>query len=211
MRWRHVVISTVNSWLPGDPRGFRSRHHKIHSSEDYQQRPPLGEHAGLYQHAQQISGPPVRIPKDLRPLAGRAILGKLSKLDYRVLAISVAGMHAHLLAELPDNIRQIRHIIGQCKTVSSHALRHQLPGRVWAAGCSHKPVDDPEHQRNVFQYILAQEDAWIWSFREEFPDAVPRRLEDSPSGLTNTKPQGESLTKPQGESSSPGGSTPRIP
>ena len=21
MRWRHVVISTVNSWLPGDPRG----------------------------------------------------------------------------------------------------------------------------------------------------------------------------------------------
>ena len=23
-RWRHVIISTLNSWLPGDPRGFRT-------------------------------------------------------------------------------------------------------------------------------------------------------------------------------------------
>src|SRR5262249_17500638 len=44
--WRHVIISTLNSWLPGDPRGFRAVNHKIHSSGDYK-NPPPGEHAGL--------------------------------------------------------------------------------------------------------------------------------------------------------------------
>ncbi|HEX3314753.1 MAG TPA: hypothetical protein VHR72_07680 [Gemmataceae bacterium] len=28
-------LSTYGSWLPGNPRGFRSRKHRIHSSGDY--------------------------------------------------------------------------------------------------------------------------------------------------------------------------------
>jgi REP element-mobilizing transposase RayT len=170
MRWRHVVISTVNSWLPGDPRGFRSREHKIHSSGDYKNPPPPGEHKGLYNYSKKISGDPVVIPRDLRPVVGQAVLGKVKKLNYRVLAVSVAGMHAHLLIELPDDRRLIRHVIGQCKTVSSHAIRHRLPGRVWGAGGGFTPVDDPEHHRNVFNYILKQRDAWIWSFKDEETD-----------------------------------------
>src|SRR6266849_268543 len=97
MCWRHVVISTVNSWLPGDPRGFRSRNHKIHSSGDYKNPPPKGEHSGLYQFSKRISGEPVVIPQELRPVAGRAMIRKIRKLDYQVLAVSVAGMHAHML------------------------------------------------------------------------------------------------------------------
>jgi hypothetical protein len=45
MAWRHLVIFTHNSWLPGDPRGFRSQNHKILSSGDYKNPPPPGEHA----------------------------------------------------------------------------------------------------------------------------------------------------------------------
>ncbi len=193
MRWRHVVISTVNSWLPGDPRGFRSRKHKIHSSGDYKHRPPPGEHAGLHAYHQRNSGRPVIISPELRPVVGRAILAKLKKLEHQVLAVSVAGMHTHFLAELPDDVALIRHVLGQCKSASSHAIRGRLPGRVWGAGGDYDPVDDPVHHRNVYQYILDQENAWIWSFRDE----ESRRLEDSPSGLRDSD-------KPQGESASPG-------
>lgn len=97
MRWRHVVFSTVNSWLPGDPRGFRSRNHQIHSSGDYKNPPPAGEHAGLFRYSKHISGPPVVIPRDLRATVGQAVLAKLRKLAYRVLAIAVSGMHVHTL------------------------------------------------------------------------------------------------------------------
>jgi hypothetical protein len=166
-RWRHVVIGTHNSWLPGDPRGFRSRHHKLHSSGDYKNPPRPGEHAGLHEYSKRISGEPVIIPRDLRGVVGGAILAKLEKLGHRVLALSVAGMHTHLLVELPELIRAAKHVVGQCKAASSHSVRHPMPGQVWSGGGKFKPVDDPDYQREVFRYILDQEYAWVWSYRDE--------------------------------------------
>ncbi len=179
------VIGTLNSWLPGDQRGFRSKHHKVHSSGDYKNLPPEGEHAGLLKYSEQISGPPVIIPRELREVIGRKILEKLRKLGHRVLAIAVGGMHTHFLAELPEAIATVRHIVGQCKTVSSHAIRDRLPGRVWGHRGKFKPVDDAQHQRNTYHYILGQEDAWIWSFKDEQEQGEePPGLEDSPWGLS---------------------------
>lgn len=60
-RWRFVTVGTLNAWLPGDPRGWRSRHHKRHSSGDYKNPPPPGEHEGLYRYCKQRSGKPVVI------------------------------------------------------------------------------------------------------------------------------------------------------
>ena len=183
MCWRHVTIGTHNSWLPGDPRGFRSKDHKIHSSGDYKNPPPTGEHVGLYEYSKRISGEPIIILSELRPVVGRAILRKLKKLGYRILALAVAGMHCHMLIELPDDIDRVWEIVGQCKATSSHAIRDRLPGRVWVNRGSARRVDTAEYQRNVYYYILHQKDAWIWSFKDGFPEEEPRRLEDSPSGL----------------------------
>jgi REP element-mobilizing transposase RayT len=169
MRWRHVVISTLNSWLPGDPRGFRTMDHNIHSSGDYKNPPPKGEHSGLHEYSKKISDNPVIIPRELRETVGRAILAKLEKLNHQVLAIAVAGMHTHFLVELPESITKVRHIVGQCKTTSSHAIRSQLPGRVWGHRGKFEAVDDSKYQRNAFSYILRQKNAWIWSFRDGAP------------------------------------------
>jgi REP element-mobilizing transposase RayT len=165
MRWRLVTISTYASWLPGDERGFRAKQHKIHSSGDYKHRPPKGEHAGLLRYAQSISGRPVFIPRRCRETVGKAILRKLRKLGYRVLSLSVCGMHAHFLVELPDDLRAIRHIIGQCKTVASHGVRNVLPGRVWAGGGDFQPVDDRRHHHNAYQYPFKQKHAWAWCYK----------------------------------------------
>jgi REP element-mobilizing transposase RayT len=170
MRWRHVTISTYNSWLPDDPRGFRSKKHRIHSSGDYRNPPPAGEHSRLHRYTKQISGQPVVIPADARSIVGKAILKKLDKLGYRILVLAVAGMHAHMLVELPDDDKTVKGIIGQCKTVSSHSVRKKLPGRVWAIQGSFIPVDDPVYQKNIYYYVLRQEDAWIWSYKDGMPD-----------------------------------------
>src|ERR1051325_3887554 len=140
--WRHVVIGTHNSWLPGDPRGFRTEDHKIHSSGDYKNPPPVGEHAGLFKYSKRISGAAVVIPTELRETVGRAIVAKLQQEHHRVLAVSVSGMHSHWLVELPDDMPTIWKIIGQCKSASSHAVRKQLPGRVWARQGNPKRIND---------------------------------------------------------------------
>jgi REP element-mobilizing transposase RayT len=166
MLWRHVIISTVNSWLPGDPRGFRTLHHKIHSSGDYKNPPPPGEHAGLHRYSDEISKDAVIIPWDLRAIVGKKLVEKLKQMEYRVLAVAVAGMHSHMLAELPEDVVATRKIVGQCKSASSHAIREHLPGRVWGHLGKFKPVRSTKHQRNTYHYILEQEDAWVWSFRD---------------------------------------------
>src|SRR5450631_2117690 len=94
-RWRHVIISTLNSWLPGDPRGFRVVDHKIHSSGDYKNPPPVGEHAGLHQYSKSKSGDRVIIPQELRETIGAEIRDELIRKAYRILAISVAATHCH--------------------------------------------------------------------------------------------------------------------
>ncbi len=160
--WRHIVISTYGSWLPGDPRGFRAEDHKIHSSGDYKKLPPEGEHEGLHRFSREISGEPVILPDELLEIIGKRIGEKLKEHGHRVLALSVSSTHSHWLVELPDSMPEIRKIVGQCKTASSHAVRGML-----ARYGSFKRIDDPEYQRNVFRYILNQADAWIWSYKDD--------------------------------------------
>ena len=165
--WRHVIISTLNSWLPGDPRGFRAVNHKIHSSGDYKNPPPPGEHANLHQHSKAISGAPVVISEELREIVGTAFCDELIRVAHRLLVISVAATRCHLLVELPDDKKEIRRIIGECKRKASVAIRKELPGRVWAHDGKYQAVETAEHQQNVYNYIWTkQDDAWIWSYKD---------------------------------------------
>ena len=38
--WYHVGSNTKGTWLTGDPRGFRSRHHREHVEGDYRRLSP---------------------------------------------------------------------------------------------------------------------------------------------------------------------------
>ncbi len=59
----HVTWSTYGSWLPGDPRGFRTRGHRLHVDGDYRNPPPKGKYTGLHAHAKSsLVKPAVVIP-----------------------------------------------------------------------------------------------------------------------------------------------------
>ena len=165
--WRHVVLSTLYSWLPGDPRGFRTVDHKIHSSGDYKNPPPEGEHAGLHRYSKEISGDAVVIPREQRETIGTVIREELARKSCTLLVISVSAKHCHLQVEFPDDLKVIRRIMGECKRKASVAVRKQLPGRIWAHDGKYELIDTQEYQANVYNYIWTkQADAWIWPYKD---------------------------------------------
>lgn len=168
MRWRHVTINTKGTWLHGDERGFRSRKHRIHSSGDYKHRPPPREHSGLREYMKHHSGDEVTIPYNLRPTIGRAVVQWFLDNGYRILAIAVGKVHTHSLAELLIDLGVVKQLVGEAKRKSSRAVKNELPGSIWSAGCKPEPVDDQAHQDRSYDYILFEQgaDAWTWSFAD---------------------------------------------
>jgi len=165
-QWFHITIGTLNNWLPGDPRGWRSRHHKRHSSGDHRNPPPPGEHAALHRYAKSISGDAVVVPKALRVVIGQTMLAHLQSLEHELLVISVGGMHTHLQVQLP--FESVKREIGRAKRRASIAVNDAMPGRLWGKGCGIEPIRDRAHQRNTYGYIRGHyvEGAWVWTFRE---------------------------------------------
>ena len=60
--WFHVTTHTYGAWLYGDPRGFRTRHHREHVEGDYKNPPPPGTYAAKYERSKRLlKQDPVRL------------------------------------------------------------------------------------------------------------------------------------------------------
>jgi len=158
----HITWGTYGSWLPGDPRGFRTRHHRQHVDGDYHHPPPPGTYNGLHTHVRRcLKQPPVLIPRDLRETVGRGCLDRFAAEGVAVAALSIGGAHAHAAVECPAI--GLKQMVGRVKKVSSHGVRERLPGRLWQGGCRPVRVRDASHWRNVIDYIAAHAPgAWVW-------------------------------------------------
>jgi hypothetical protein len=162
--WFHIILSTYGSWLPGDPRGFRTRHHREHVEGDYKP-PPEGLYERRQQHSQRLlKQPPTIIPSALRPLIGGAVRDRLQQESGRVLAIACGGQHLHVQVQLPDGDARIP--VGLAKrhaTFVAHA--NGFVGKLWGLRPKIVRIDSRAHQQNVYRYILCHEEegAWVWS------------------------------------------------
>ena len=184
-RWYHCMSNTFGTWLPGDPRGFRTRKHREHVEGDYKSPPPKGKYDQRHEFAKNsTSREAVILAPDARKIACEAI--RVALIDFHkieAIAIAVSGMHLHLLARFPsaqeptDEIRglrasdPVRHFVGIAKKESAKSLTNAglvKPGGVWAKRGKIVPIKDRRHQVNVFNYILdhEQEGAAVWSFRD---------------------------------------------
>ncbi|HZZ41917.1 MAG TPA: hypothetical protein VFE58_03205 [Tepidisphaeraceae bacterium] len=169
MKWVHVILGTRCSWLHGDRRGFRSRGHRIHSSGDYRKPPPEGEHAELREYHQQRSGDVVVFDQRVRIEILRGFVGKMHRLECRIIVASVGGKHLHALCELPGEYGEWQQMVGKCKQHASHQVRGMLPGSVWAEGGKFEPIRDLGHLRNAYGYIREKQEGGtvVWSHRGE--------------------------------------------
>jgi hypothetical protein len=170
--WYHVILTTYGAWLYGDPRGFRTRHHREHVEGDYKSPPPPGKYADQERRSREsLKQEPVVLPKDLRPVVGTALRERLEQLGVLVLCLSVGGQHVHILAKTPRG--EARNLAGAAKLHAWHVLRsHGWRKKLWAKRGKEKPVRDREHQLNVYAYILshAQEGAWVWKWERPKKD-----------------------------------------
>lgn len=165
--WYHVTLHTYGSWLPGDPRGHRTRHHEEHIEGDYKHPPPPGAHAQTLQRSLALmKSEPVRIPSNLREPILSAFISRLQDDGIEPIAASLDATHLHLLARFNDH--NIRHWTGLAKKHASHTARqHNLranPGGLWSKRSRAQPIADRQHQIAAFRYILRhqQQGALVW-------------------------------------------------
>src|SRR5438132_1090306 len=52
--WYHCTASTYGTWLRGDPRGWRARHHREHVLGDYRSPPPKGMYGKLHERSKKL-------------------------------------------------------------------------------------------------------------------------------------------------------------
>lgn len=171
-RWYHATTHTYGAWLYGDPRGFRTRHHREHVDGDYKNRPPLGKYADALARSKRLmKQPAVVLPPEWRKVVGEAVRDRLTQEGAQVLCVSVSGQHVHLLAKMPPALA--RHWVGLAKKHTTFVLHAAgWEGLVWAKRSKETSVKDRKHQLNVFHYILrhAEQGAWTWSFRDSQQD-----------------------------------------
>jgi len=167
--WYHVTAHVYGSWLHGDPRGWRARHHRDHVEGDYKNPPPAGKYDRLFAYSKSLmQREPVHIEREMRKFVVDAIADRLRRNGIEVLIASVDEKHLHLLGRFSDH--QPSHWVGLAKKHVSHLLRQdglrEDAGGLWAKGGRAEPIKDRQHQLNSFRYILAHgaHGAALWRF-----------------------------------------------
>jgi len=165
--WYHVNGNTYGSWLPGDPRGWRTRHHRRHVEGDYKRPPPAGTGDRLLVKAKQLmSRDPVVLTPAEAKLASESFAATFAEHQIQAIAIAVDDHHFHVLLRCPDH--NPRKWIGLAKKESSWRLTTSgmtAQGGVWSVRSMCKPIRDRQHQLAVFRYIEShgQRGSAVWT------------------------------------------------
>lgn len=181
--WYHCTGSTYGTWLPGDSRGWRARHHRQHVNGDYKNPPnALAHHLRFTQSNTLMKRPRIILTPAQRRLACNQMAATLLELNVQVIVLCVGAKHWHLLARFGTaknrqwQGRSARQLIGKAKGRSARALSRSgltSPGGIWATRSRCMPVKNRAHQIRITHYILnhAHKGAATWS---SLPPAKPR-------------------------------------
>jgi REP element-mobilizing transposase RayT len=170
-RWFHCILTTYGAWLPGDPRGFRTRHHREHIEGDYKSPPPAGQYDARHARSRLLQKhPTVTLTPHERSDLGKAAVHHLQNRNIQLLSMALGGQHLHL--QLKSERQAIVDTLGRLKRALCHqrcSSGNNAP--LWAVGRKIVPIKSRDHQEAVFHYILAhkEQSAWTWSYRDPLP------------------------------------------
>jgi len=184
--WFHVVLTTYGAWLPGDDRGFRTRHHRLHVDGDYKYPPKPGKFQGLKKSAQaSLKHDAVSLTVPQRQAVGEAVREKATVCGAEIACIAVAATHTHLLIGSDANLT--RKTAGAIKRHTWFTLRNEGWNRkLWAKGGKYVPVETRSHWDNVFAYILRHESEGAYVWRWDFTD--PQKNFEHEDGVADVPP-----------------------
>ncbi len=157
--WYHVTGSTYGTWLRGDPRGWRTRHHREHVEGDYRNPPPPDPSQRLYASSKRLmKRAPVRLCPEARRAACEAMAAALAHHNVEIGAIAVGATHYHIVARFAGD--DPRRLVGIAKKRAARALsdrRLAPPGGVWAIRSRAAPIRDASHLCAARRYVLRHE------------------------------------------------------
>jgi len=167
-RWYHNILTTYGAWLPGDSRGFRTRHHREHVEGDYKNPPVPGEHGSLEEVSREsLKCSSVSLLPTLRASVGTALLERLEGSGALVVCVAVSAQHVHVLAKMPRGCP--RHWLGIAKRHAWFVLRDRgWEGKLWGKRSKQVEISNRQHQLRVYRYVLnhAAAGAWIWKWSD---------------------------------------------
>jgi hypothetical protein len=164
--WFHCMGHTYGTWLPGDPKSFRTRHHRQHIEGDYRHPPPKGKYDAWHAHAKNLmTRDPVILTMDQRILIVRLMVESLQRRIFDIAVASVTDIHFHILARFRDH--NPRHWLGIAKKESSHHAKQcnlGVQGGLWAVRTKSLPTKNRGHQINTAKYIYdhLEEGGAVW-------------------------------------------------
>jgi hypothetical protein len=169
--WYHLTSNSYGTWLRGDPRGWRERHHRKHVEGDYKNPPKRGTGDKELQKSKDLmQRAAVRLEKRLRGIALLAIVLTLLGDGMDVIIASLDDHHLHLLARFRDHqprkrlgwakfyaTKAVKEYISHCEKTHGGAVGFQLnlkPGEgLWAKRSKAIPIKNRSHQLNVVKYV----------------------------------------------------------
>jgi hypothetical protein len=166
--------NTKGTWLPGDPKGFRTRHHREHVEGDYKNRPQKGKYDAQWKRSKELmTCEPVYLDVAQRQRAVEEYVRSFKKwrIDLRILSID--RVHTHGLLRVRNH--NPRHWVGLAKKESSAYMKRDglaPDGGLWAVRCKCLPITDRAHFDHVVDYIHDHEarGACVWEWERAFED-----------------------------------------
>lgn len=181
--WFHHTGHCFGSWLRGDPRGWRTRHHREHVEGDYKNPPEEGAWEWLFAYSKRLmKRKEVTLDWTLRVFVLHCVVAKLLADGVEVLCASLDNRHLHVLARYPK--ASPRYALGYAKKYATQKLKAhglavgldlQLGEGIWAKRSHPEPIADQDHHVFAFKYILkhAKKGAVVWHFKMPRPVYEP--------------------------------------
>jgi REP element-mobilizing transposase RayT len=146
-----ITFTTYGTWLQGDERGF------VKDCTTYAANQALAD-----SNKQDLSKSPVRLSKDHRAIAAKAIYEKADKLNQKILALVVCSNHIHVVVDyVPIPMGKV---VSYYKDAAQVALRKVgLTGRVWTKGFDKRYCFDEQALKSRIDYVNSHPKDTIFS------------------------------------------------
>jgi len=182
------MCNTYGTWLRGDRRGWRERHHRKHVEGDYRNPPKKGTFEMIQKQSQALmKRDPVYLDEELRRLALLAVVECLIGDGIIVLVACLDRKHLHVLGQFKD--KRSRQRLGWAKFhatkkvkqfLNTHGAAVGIPLElktgegIWGKRSECVPVTDCVHRLNSLNYIAGhwKKGARVW-LNPRLPRLVP--------------------------------------
>ena len=170
--WYHTTVHTYGSWLRGDPRGWRARHHREHVDGDYKNPPPKGKYDHILARSKALmKRDPVKLALEIRAFVVQMIVERLMSRGQDVQIASLDAVQLNVLHRCWKRNPKIE--VGIAKQYATAQLKAQglalglnleLGEGIWAVGSHPEPITDRYHFHRAIKYIRDHVDkgAAIW-------------------------------------------------